>query len=139
MSFARAFGRVYSNELDASRFAMLKNNVETVIGPKHNVVLSNASILDHPSLSEVDSLFLDPEWGGPDYMTKSKLRLTISHEGVEDFVRRVLHAHRRVETVGLKLPCNYDVDYVREFARQERLQFSIHYDLKRMILIVLRR
>lgn len=139
LSFAPAFARVIANELDASRCEMLAHNVQVVLGEGSNVTVTNESILTHAQLSDGDVLFLDPEWGGPGYAQKLRLRLTIGSEGVEDFVKRTLDVCPRVHVVGLKLPCNYDIDFVKAFAEREGLTFALHTNLRRMILIVLTR
>lgn len=140
ISFASAFDRVLSNEMNPRRFEMLQHNVCNVL-KLENVTFFNQSILDLAfSRSDYDILFLDPEWGGPDYKDKSNLRLVISDEPLEDFCLKVFERCSSVAVVALKLPVNYDNGFIREFARTHALKYTFYSEhLKRMTLTVLTR
>jgi hypothetical protein len=140
ISFASAFDRVLSNEMNPRRYEMLEHNVRNVL-KLENVTFFNQSILDLAfSRSDYQILFLDPEWGGPDYKDKVNLRLVISDEPLEDFCLRVFQRCPHVSVVGLKLPVNYDNGFIREFARKHGLKYTFYSEhLKRMTLTVLTR
>jgi 16S rRNA G966 N2-methylase RsmD len=72
ISFARRFRAVNAIEIDATRHAMLKHNV-AVVAEHANVTFVQGdavSLLLNPTASPLvqDVLFMDPPWGGPDYM-----------------------------------------------------------------------
>ena len=138
ISFASVFDRVISNELDSRRFRMLNHNVTEVMNLT-NVTFLNGSILDLAfSQDRYDILFLDPEWGGPEYKNQTNLRLVISTEPVEDFCLRVFERCPYLQIVALKLPVNYDNLFVENFARMNNLNYTFHTkDLKRMTLSIL--
>lgn len=72
ISFAKTFKRVLSNELNPTRFKMLRYNVQDVMGLQ-NVSFFNKSILELALvdlLNQFDIIFLDPEWGGREYKQK---------------------------------------------------------------------
>mmetsp|Transcript_7129 Transcript_7129/g.10620 ORF Transcript_7129/g.10620 Transcript_7129/m.10620 type:complete len:270 (-) Transcript_7129:246-1055(-) len=137
ISFAKYFNRVLSNEFDKSRYDMLIHNVRDVIG-LDNVVYFNDSILTLALTQSYDVLFLDPEWGGPDYKHKKNLRLHIGDEPVEDFCSRVLQG-TSVSMIALKLPVNYDNDYMRQFAEENDCKYSFFSNFRKMTLTILRR
>jgi len=133
-SFAKSSNvlRVISNELNSTRFQMLENNIAK-LSDYFNfcpVKTTNINILEHPDLCNVDVLFLDPEWGGPDYYVQEKLRLPVSDVPLETFVQRVFDTCPRVSVIGVKLPCNYDPDALKLITR---VKLQIMYSRK-MIL-----
>lgn len=140
ISFATQFSRVVSNELDPSRFVMLQNNASTVMGLR-NVDFMNGSILDVAfEREDYDVMFLDPEWGGPDYKDKTNLVLPISDQSMEEFCLDVLIRVPRVSMVALKLPLNYDNGFIAQFAKNNSLTYAFYTEgMKKMSLTLLTR
>lgn len=140
ISFATAFTRVLSNELDHSRFGMLCHNAGTVMNRK-NVQFFNQSVLDVAfERDDYDVIFLDPEWGGPDYKDRKNLLLPISGESMEEFCLQVLLRMPRVSLVALKLPLNYDNAFIEEFAKRNSLTYAFYTEgMKKMSLTLLTR
>jgi predicted RNA methylase len=140
ISFSGAFQGVLSNELDPNRFSMLKHNVADVMACR-NVQFFNRSILEVAmERDDYNILFLDPEWGGPDYKEKTNLRLVISATPLEDFCLDVFRRKKNVDIIALKLPINYDNDFIKEFAERNNLNYAFFdRNLKRMTLTILTR
>jgi hypothetical protein len=140
MSFSGSFQGVLSNELDPNRFSMLKHNVSDVMACR-NVQFFNGSILELAiERDDYSILFLDPEWGGPDYKDKTNLRLVISETPLEDFCLDLFQKKKNVEIIALKLPVNYDNNYIKEFAGRHDLNYAFYErNLKRMTLTILTR
>ena len=138
ISFSKSFPSVLSNEYDSSRYEMLKHNVRDVLKCE-NVTFFNASILTLGIELDYDVLFLDPEWGGPDYKYKKNLRLTISDESVESFVLRVFERNIRVSVIALKLPVNYDNRHLQQVAESHGFRYTFFSNFKKMTLTILQR
>ena len=139
ISFATKFDRVLSNELDKSRYSMLQYNAESVMHLR-NIQFFNRSVLDVAfDRDDYDVLFLDPEWGGPDYKESEKpLILPISDQSMEEFCLSVLKRMPRVSMIALKLPLNYDNDYIRAFAAKHELSYTFETNgLRKMSLTLL--
>jgi 16S rRNA G966 N2-methylase RsmD len=134
MSFSKFFKNVISNELNPQRYSMLVNNVQSVMHCE-NVVFHNQSILDLAiNEQNYDILFLDPEWGGPNYRNKNNIRLPISNEYVEDFCLRLFNTCPHVKLIVLKLPENYDNNYIKNFANQNNLKYKFEDNYYKMTL-----
>jgi len=138
ISFAQSFRTVLANEFDEARHDMLKHNVTEVLNIQ-NVTFFNGSIIDLAMSCEYDILFLDPEWGGPDYKFKKQLRLTISDVSVEELVTNVMSNCHRVHTIALKLPVNYDNEFLQRVAEGQGLSYHFFSNFHKMTLTVLQR
>ena len=78
--------------------------------------------------------------GGPDYKKKDKLRLTISDVAMEDFIMEVFKSYSFVSMVALKLPVNYDNQYLEEFAQRNNFSYQFFdREFKKMTLTILMR
>ena len=134
ISFAKSFKRILSNELNKERFEMLRNNVQQVLNYS-NVELFNLSILDLAFQQEENSydiLFLDPEWGGPEYKFKKNLKLTISDKPLEEFCLDIFQKCLHVEMIALKLPVNYDNRYLRDVMRAKNVTYIFDNTFEKM-------
>jgi len=99
------------------------------------------SILDLALLREIEYnvLFLDPESGGPDYKLQTMLRLTISNNSLEDFILRVFEKKESVNMIAIKLPLNYDNNYLKEQIQQNNLLKYSYYELNKMTLTIIQK
>jgi len=138
ISFAQSFRTVLSNEYDPSRYEMLCYNVKDVLEIQ-NVTFFNGSIIDLAFTEHYDVLFLDPEWGGPDYKHKSNVQLNISGVGVDAFCLRVLHGCARVHTVALKLPVNYDNNSLKQATEAAGFTYMLLTNYQKMTLTILQK
>ena len=77
--------------------------------------------------------------GGPEYKFQKQLRLSISGEGVEDVCLRVMRACPRVHTIALKLPTNYDNDFLQRQAEAQGLAYSFFGNYQKMTLTILQK
>lgn len=139
LSFSKYFPTILSNELNQDRFNMLMHNAN--IMEKTNIRFFNMSILDLAVLPEIEYnvLFLDPEWGGPDYKLQTILRLTISNNSLEDFILRVFEQKESVNMIAIKLPLNYDNNYLKEQIQQNNLLKYSYYELNKMTLTIIQK
>jgi len=77
--------------------------------------------------------------GGPSYKDSEKLRLTISDVSMEAFVLSVFSDYPSVSMVALKLPTNYDNDYLEVFARSNGFTYQFFDSFRKMTLTILKR
>jgi 16S rRNA G966 N2-methylase RsmD len=138
ISFAKFFPSVLSNEFNESRYNMLVNNVKNVMN-QQNVQFFNGSILDLAFQESYDILFLDPEWGGPDYKFKRNIKLTISDMPLEEFCLNVFEKCTNVEMIALKLPVNYHNVYLRDLMKSKNVTYIFDNTFDKMTLTVLLR
>lgn len=138
ISFAKSFNKVISNEYDGNRYEMLRNNVQNVMN-LNNVEFHNESILNLAFNESYDVLFLDPEWGGPDYKYKKQLKLTISDTPLEEFCLNVFNNCLNISIIALKLPVNYDNIYLRDIVESNNLSYTFDNTFHKMTLTIITR
>lgn len=156
ISFSYHFNTVISNEYDYKRYHMLIHNVRTVLSRK-NVIYHNQSITDLVVMSEkvpntnsdvnphnvnnkpCEILFLDPEWGGVDYKSATKLRLKIADLSVEVFVINAMASNPSLQFIALKLPTNYDNENMEALCKANGYQYTLYTNLKKMTLTIISR
>ena len=77
--------------------------------------------------------------GGPSYKDGEKLRLTISDVPMEDFILEVFSSYPSVSMAALKLPVNYDNDFLERFARSNKFSYQFFTKFRKMTLTILMR
>lgn len=126
-SFSKYFKKVYSIELNKKRYDMLCNNIN--IYELKNVETFNNNCLDLIFNIKYDIIFFDPPWGGKDYKNYKNLRLSISNIPLEDICLKLKN-----KTIVLKLPKNYDLDFLKKKLNIEKLNIE---KLNKMLIIIL--
>lgn len=111
LSFAKYFNKIISVEYDTNRFSILKNNVSNYT--YNNIELYNQDFLQ--TLSEInidiDAIFIDPPWGGPNYKYDSNLKIQISNIDVKNICKIIYNYNsngNKIKIAVFKLPYNYD-------------------------------
>lgn len=102
-SFAKLFKHVNAIEKDIEPFKILENNLKEY--EYSNVTLINADYMNVYQHFRQHVIFIDPPWGGKNYMKFEKLRLKLSEFDIE-YVCNIL----RNNIIVLKLPINYDFE-----------------------------
>lgn len=110
-SFARQFGRVTAIEIDPTRYGYLRHNLG-VLGLDHvdtrcEDVLAWARARTAEGQPPADLIYLDPEWGGPGYVDRDRVELSLSGLPLADACLRLAPAARHI---ALKVPHNFDED-----------------------------
>jgi hypothetical protein len=112
ISFAKKFAHVDVVELSSSRYRMLRMN--TKLFGLSNVSINHGYYQSHIAKFNNDIVYFDPPWG-PDYKEKTNLRITISDGNekipLEIACRKVAKKYKP-KYILLKLPLNYDYDYL---------------------------
>ena len=137
IAFANYFENIVSNEFDANRFQMLKDNI-TLYNTKFNqnrncnISFTNSNILDYFSkYSEnkdnyFDLIYFDPPWGGEDYYKQKSLDLYFERGdnkvNVLDFISTLRNYTRFVV---MKVPSNYNFKQIKN----TRMVFETRVDI----------
>lgn len=135
LSFAKNFKKVNAIEIDPTRVAYLKNNID--VYKIQNVEVFEGDCLHF--LGKIDHqhvVFIDPPWGGPSYKNYSSLRLSLSGVSLEEICNSLLDKNSvkcAPELVVIKLPINYDVNY---FYKSLKNRFIYFIDLRKMYIFV---
>lgn len=110
LSFATAFQRVVSVEINKRRSACLAQNVVRHRCGNVEVFNSNVLHLIHTDMfKDAHIFFVDPPWGGVSYKYKALVSLAISGVKIHEVVRRLAKHALSVRVVGIKVPCNFDM------------------------------
>ena len=153
LSFAHNADQVIAIEKDATRSHCLAVNVK-----KHGLD-SNTRVIHgdivfciedtmkglNESQKTVDCIFFDPPWGGPDYKTKSRLRLHYNDIPIEVLFNEIISQYNKIiRVLTVKLPLNYDVAFFKEHlssqVRDCKLDFySVTFDKMLIISIMVKK
>ena len=137
--FGHIYGHVIGCEIDSKRFKMLENNVNMY--DLRNVTLVNDNCLKLMfDINYFDVVYLDPPWGGRDYKHQQNLTLTIGDKSVETIVNELISDASRSDPklIVLKLPKNYDLQYLYEQTRSGSYELYM-YELEKMMIMVYRK
>lgn len=117
LSFARYFKNVLSIEFDNNRFNMLNNNVKYY--NFNNINLFNNDLIElFPKLTEeIDVVFVDPPWGGPNYKYDSNLKIELSGKGLDD-VTQLIGNNNKVKLIVYKLPYNFNLSEITDKCKE---------------------
>jgi 16S rRNA G966 N2-methylase RsmD len=133
VSFARVFRNVNAVEIDPVRFKLLKYNVSEILGHENNVVFRQGDAIEEAALIRQDVIFIDPPWGGTDYMKCcDPLNLYLSGRNIGELCENVFGKNAR--HVAIKVPVNFDVNH---FKKQISVPVQVRRDFRKMILLLI--
>ena len=135
LSFAKKFSFVNAIEIDCERFNYLSNNVRAY--HLNNVKLYNLDCQKLiPQIMDHNVIFIDPPWGGKNYKNKTNIRLLLSDTSIEDICIRFFH-NDSIKLIILKLPKNYDIEYVYKKIKTNIYRKIYFYELPKMSVLVI--
>ena len=112
LSFAKHFNKVISVENDVERFKLLKNNIQNY--NYNNVELYNDDSIKLISTldTQIDVIFVDPPWGGPNYKYEDDIDIKMSNLNLTQLCQLFYsyeYQKNKVKLLVFKLPynCNY--------------------------------
>jgi 16S rRNA G966 N2-methylase RsmD len=111
--FAQHFKYVNAIDIDPTRVRYLGFN-NNLYGLKNmNIYLGDSvSMLLDDDMIRQDIIFIDPPWGGDSYKEQTNMRLQLGTKDIEDIVSQIFLQGKAV-LVCIKLPTNYDFEYLR--------------------------
>lgn len=130
--FGLLFKAVNAVEINTVNFGVLKNNI-SIYGLQNKVTLYNDSIikiLNDEKLKQ-DVLYLDPPWGGKDYIKKDNIRLYLDDIELSQIY---LKYKDRIKLFVFKLPKNYDFNYFISVTKMHTIQI-IPYVVRKVKLV----
>jgi len=129
VNFALNFKEVHSIELKEDNFEALNNNVEAYGFKNVRTYLGDStSLFDWYS----DVLYIDPPWGGRDYMEHKMLDLYLSSYRLDQWVESILLKRNRPHYIFLKLPRNYNFGRLNFLSNTE---FIKAYQIRSYVLV----
>lgn len=131
ISFCKFFDKVYSFEIDKTRFEMLKNNVEVAFKFK-NCVFYNESMMNLDVHKRADMLFMDPPWGGVDYMEEERLDLFIDEIPLYEVCDKF---RGKFKNIAIKVPKNFNIRKFRENLHEYSIDTVVKYKKFDMVII----
>jgi len=135
ISFARSFRKVNAVEVNAERFAMLRENCSVLqVDQKVSLMKGDYSKIHHELKQDV--VFLDPPWGGKHYLTSDLIQLFIGGIPIPEFCSLIRKANPKVKIIGLKVPVNYRMEDLLEEANRTGTSLC-SYNFGKQILVVL--
>lgn len=105
LSFAKLFQHVNAIEKECGTYKILEHNLREY--GYSNVTLINDDFMNVYKSLHQHVIFIDPPWGGKNYMKHKNLRLKISDIDIENICGLL-----RNNIIVLKLPINYDFQYL---------------------------
>lgn len=135
LNFAKYFKYVNAIEIDSNRYSCLNKNVE--LYEYNNVNCYNddsVNLLINKDDLVQDIVFFDPPWGGKDYKLYDNLRLNFGTYSVEN-ICKILFQRPRNKMIVLKLPNNYDFEFMQSELKDYRISKFI---LDRMTIVIIK-
>jgi len=120
--FGLNYKHVDSYEWNPENFDVLKHNVG--VYDLKNVTLHQG---DSTELfkKNVDVLYMDPPWGGPDYKEKKELDLLMGKKTVSEYLKDVTDAEWKPGYIFIKVPANFAFDSLKILPVKKILKFKI--------------
>ena len=104
--FLSGFKKVNAIEIDEGAYKMLKNNLTVYSFPIDQVL--NIDYVSIYKDVEQDVVFLDPPWGGPDYIKSPCLDLYLSDINIIDICFDLI-SQNKASLIVIKVPINYNL------------------------------
>ena len=115
LSFAKFFEKVISIEIDKKRFLYLNSNISNY--NFKNVITHNNDffkVLDELD-ENIDAIFMDPPWGGPNYKYDDNLEIKLSEYDLSqvcEIINKYNYNNTKVKMIIFKLPYNYNINNI---------------------------
>lgn len=134
-NFAKYFKYVNAIEINPERFEYLEKNIKLYELDNINCYNDDSLnlLVDQDDINQ-DIIFFDPPWGGVNYKLSDKLRLNFGEYSVEN-VCKILFKRPRNKMIVMKLPNNYDFDFMRSELKEFRL---FKFCMDRMTIVIVK-
>ena len=132
MLFSLWFKKVESIEWKRDNLTVLRNNVD-VFGATNVVIHEGDATRVFDWRTNV--LYIDPPWGGPNYLARNNIDLWVGSSRVDNWVEEVLKRNDRPEYIVLKLPRNYNFT---RLTFQPNVDETHFYHIRNFVIVLLR-
>ena len=110
LSFAKCFENVISIEYDKNRFQYLQNNINNY-NFKNIILFNNNSTKLIKNLPyQIDAVFIDPPWGGPNYKKEDNIEIKLGSYKLNEIItilKKFSYNNNKIKLIIFKLPYNY--------------------------------
>lgn len=101
--------KIIAIEKNQEAFQCLQKNMQRLFPGRITSVCEDCRNYLEKFQEKADLVYVDPEWGGPEYYRKEKLMLHLSEVPVFVLIRSILQ-RQLTRTVILKAPFNFDIE-----------------------------
>lgn len=120
IGIARAGKRVITVDLNKDRLMMAEHNAK-IYGVFDQITFVQGHALDVIAEQEYDAVYLDPPWGGPDYINKKWFTFNAFSPNGSVLLEAVF---QKVERVAITLPLNFDLRELIPLKKNFYLQWA---------------
>ncbi len=114
IAFARTCDEVYAIEKNKTRLEMARHNAE-IYGVANKITFISGDFFHEAPKIKADGIFLDPDWGGPEYKKLKKFKLS---NFIPDGNKILELSFKYFKKVALKVPDFFD--FFNEFEKYKR-------------------
>lgn len=130
IGFMSTYGNVNSVEINKTRFAYLKNNVNLYFNQDNlNVNFINNDYLQICKELKQDIIFFDPPWGGKDYKSNDNISLFLSGKNIITLCNEL---KENTNLIVIKVPKNFNI---KKFISEVNFKFLHIHKLNKMDII----
>lgn len=121
IGFARVCDKVYTIEKNKKRLEMARHNAK-LYGVENKITFILGDFFREAPKIKADGIFLDPDWGGPEYKKLKKFKLSnFSPDG-----NKILKlSFRHFQKAALKAPDFFDFKELDKFGKKYNIQDNI--------------
>ena len=139
ISLSSIFKTVIGVEINKTRFDMLNNNIN--VYNLNNIITYNDNCLNIlKKLNYIQAIYIDPPWGGSAYKCYEKIKLMIDNKPIEQIIIDIINRkYIKIppKFIILKLPKNYDIQYLfKTISFKENIKIFF-YKLKKINIIII--
>jgi len=132
LSFCRTNFNVNAIEKDFIRYNFLINNINEYKLNNRILKLYNDNYLNVYNKIIQDVIYIDPPWGGAAYKNIEHITIKIDNIEIEDLCNNII-INKLASLIVLKLPINYDLNYIKI-----KISYSfLIFKLKNILLILI--
>ena len=120
IGLARAGKKVIAVDNHSDRLSMALNNA-TIYGVNDNINFLHGDAIHAIQTNKFDSVYLDPQWGGPEYQRREKFPL----EGFQpDGSTLLFEAFKKTQKIAITVPINFDMSELTTFKTNYYVNFD---------------
>lgn len=131
ISFCKYFRHVNAIEIDHNRYRFLVNNIKEY--NYNNINMYCDDCLNLIFNIDSDIIFIDPPWGGDQYINENNITLKINNINIENICNN-LFIQKNIKMIVLKLPRNYNIDNIYNVITNKKVY--IHNVNKILIILI---
>jgi len=131
ITFAKKNMKVLAIEKNINEYNMLIENLNTF---NVHIRTINDSCLNHICKNYQDILYMDPPWGGPDYVKQNNIALKIDDLSIISIVKKILLNNHALITA-IKAPFNFEYEKFQSTLKLYNI-YSTKYNVAKYYIII---